>query len=145
RVALPQVPQPSAHPIDPESYRLMLDGWHQLLTVGNIVAAKQLFLDATERDQLNARAWAGVSSAWSAQAIQDVIPFDEGFARAEAAATRAIALDSLQGTAWANLAIMRALKYRSVADGIAMMKKAVEADPSNPEVFLVKSSMYRHA
>jgi tetratricopeptide (TPR) repeat protein len=145
RVALPQMPQAPVHPIDPESYRLMLEGWHRLLTIGDIAAAKQLFLEATTIDPVNARAWAGLSSAWSAQATTALVPFDEGFAQAEAAATRAIALDSLQGTAWANLAIMRALQYRSVSDGIAIMKKAVEADPSNPEVFLVESSIYRHA
>jgi DNA-binding SARP family transcriptional activator/TolB-like protein len=145
RVALPQMPQAPVHPIDPESYRLMLEGWHQQLTTANIDAAKQLFLEATTIDPLNARAWAGLSSAWSAQATQAAVPFEEGVARAEAAATRAIALDSLQGTAWANLAFMRALKYRSVSDGIALMKRAVEADPSNPEVFLVKSAIYRHA
>jgi DNA-binding SARP family transcriptional activator/TolB-like protein len=145
RVPLPQIAQVANRPVDPESYRLTLDGWHQLLTIGDLAAAKQLFLDATEKDNLNARAWSGLSSAWTAQAIQAAVPFDEGFDRAEAAASRALALDSLQGSAWANLAFMRSLKYRSLADGIELMKKAVAADPSNPEVFLVKSSMYRHA
>ncbi|MFN2602155.1 MAG: BTAD domain-containing putative transcriptional regulator [Gemmatimonadaceae bacterium] len=145
RVALPEMPQAPIRTIDPESYRLMLEGWHQLLTAANFDAAKALFLQATTIDPLNARAWSGLSSSWTAQATQALVPFDEGFARAEAAATRAVTLDSLQGTAWANLAFMRALKYRSLSDGIEVMKKAVAADPSNPEVFLVKSSMYRHA
>ena len=145
RVPLPQLPREPVRPISPESYRLMLEGWHQLLSVRDIHAAQRLFLEATNADPLNARAWAGLSSAWASLLVSDQLPPVDGYDRTEAAAARALALDSLQGTAWANLAIVRALRYRSLATGTALMRKAIAADPSNPEVFLVASSLYRNA
>jgi DNA-binding SARP family transcriptional activator/TolB-like protein len=145
RVPLPQVTSEPVRAIRPDSWRLMLEGWHQLLAVRNVPAAKRLFLEATNADPSNARAWAGLSSTWAAQAVTDQVPPSEGYERAEAAASRALALDSLQGTAWANLAIVRAIRYRSLAIGTELMRKAIAADPSNPEVFLVASSLYRNA
>lgn len=145
RVPLPQMPRVPLHPIDPESYRLTLAGWHQMLTMQNVAAAKALFAQATTVDPLNARAWAGLSSVWSALAAQALVPFDEGYDHAEAAAMRALALDSTQGTAWANLGGVRAIKYRNLSVGEELIRRAVAADPSNPEVFLVQAGLYRHA
>jgi tetratricopeptide (TPR) repeat protein/TolB-like protein len=144
RVPLPAVPRAMNRPIDPESYRLMLEGWHQLLSVRNRRAAQDLFQKAVDIDQTNARAWSGLSSIWSILSLS-TIPFDVGYDRASAAAARALALDSLQGSALANLGIMRAFKYRSLSVGLELIKKAVAAEPANPEIFVVKSTLYRHA
>jgi DNA-binding SARP family transcriptional activator/TolB-like protein len=144
RVPLPTVPRAPARAIDPESYRLMLEGWHQLLTQKDRVGGRELFQRAVDIDATNARAWAGLSSAWAVQALSEV-PFDVGYDRSSAAAARALALDSLQSSAWGNLAIMRALKYRSLAVGLELMDKAVAAEPGNPEIFLIKSTLFRHA
>jgi tetratricopeptide (TPR) repeat protein len=162
RTAMPVLPRISNRPIAPESYRLMLEGWHELLS--NIQAspafgtgrpglvvetpatrAIDLFTRAVNIDPLNARAWAGISSAWASQAFSGSVGFEESYDRASAAAMHALALDSLQGSAWANLAIMRALKYRSVAAGAALIQKAEAAEPSNPEIFMIKANLYREA
>ncbi|MDQ6888075.1 MAG: hypothetical protein M3068_12420 [Gemmatimonadota bacterium] len=145
RVPLPALPRALDRAIDPESYRLMLDGWHRLLTIRDVKLAKELFQKSIEIDPSNARAWSGLSSAWATQTTFDDVPFDAGYDRVAAAAARALALDSLQGTAWANLAFMRALRYRSLAIGEELIRKAEAAEPANPEVFLVKAAMYRHA
>ena len=138
----PAIPRNPTRAIDPESYRLMLEGWHQLLDLRNDKpATRDLFQRSTEIDPLNARAWAGLSSVWAVEAISGVVPFDVGYDRASAAAARALALDSLQSSAWGNLAILRALSYRSLAIGMELMQKAIAAEPGNPEIFLIKSTL----
>ena len=143
-VELPAVPRAISRKIDPESYRLMLEGWHQLLSVGNRRAAQNLFQKAIDIDPTNARAWSGMSSVWALQSLV-LIPFEDGYDRSVAAARRALALDSSEGSALANLAIMRAFKYRSLNEGLKFIKQAVAAEPGNPEIFIVKSTLYRHA
>ena len=145
RVPIPTVPRTPDRAIDPESYRLMLEGWHQMLTVRNTNRAQELFLQATRLDPGNARAWSGLSSVWGSQTTGGVVPFDVGYDRTSAAAARAIALDSLQGSAWANLAYVRALRYRSLAVSDELMRKAAAAEPGNPEIYLIQSVLYRLA
>ena len=149
------LPVPQAHPVDTASYRLTLQALHQLLTNVRISrgqprqptgpAAKELFQRAVNIDRTNARAWAGLSSVWASDIVTEQIPFDDGYDRASAAAKRALALDSGQGAALANLAILEALKYRTLSRGETLMRNAEAAEPSNPEVYLVKSVMYRNA
>ncbi|HEX8946544.1 MAG TPA: BTAD domain-containing putative transcriptional regulator [Gemmatimonadaceae bacterium] len=145
RRPLPAVPRQPDHVIDPESYRLTLEAWHELLTMRREDIAKEQFLRATQLDPTNARAFAGLSSALAAQAIAEVIPFEAGAARASAAAERAIELDSLQGTAWANLGALRAIRTRDLASGVALLQIAKRVEPSNAEVFLIAAALYRHA
>jgi tetratricopeptide (TPR) repeat protein len=145
RRPIPEDPRGSDRPVDPESYRLTLQGWHALLTLQDGAEARRLFATATERDPSNARAWAGVSSVWSSAAVTWEVPFDEGYALAEAAALRALALDSLQGTALANLGILRGLRDRNLAAGIALLSRSFAVEPGNPELFLIEAALYRHA
>jgi len=145
RVALPAVPRRPTHAVAAESYRLTLDGWHELLDLRRSAIANQRFREATEIDPTNARAFAGLSSTLTAQAITEFIPFDVGYDRASAASARALTLDSLEGTAWANLGILRALRYHDLAAGAALIQTAKRVEPSNAEVFLVSESLYRHA
>jgi tetratricopeptide (TPR) repeat protein len=140
----------------------MLEGWHELLSniqtspafgtgrPGLVVEtpatrAIALFTKAVDIDPLNARAWAGISSAWASQAFSGSAAFDESYDRASAAAMHALSLDPLQGTAWANLAVMRTLKFRNLAAGADLIQKAETAEPSNPEVFMIKANMFREA
>ncbi len=162
RRGVPVMPRTSERTVDPESSRLTLEGWHQLLS--NIqtspvfgsgkpglqsptpsTRAIEVFTKAVDIDPLNARAWAGLSSAIASQTVSGSVPFEEGYDQASAAAMHALALDSLQSTALANLAVMRALKYRDFAAGAQLMRKAEVADPSNPEIFLIKATMFRFA
>lgn len=155
RVPMPLVS--TDHSVDPESYRLTLEGWHTL--IGNVrtlsppapltgerrTLAAKLFTRAVEIDPQNARAWSGLSSIYGGLAVTDQVSFSEGYERSTVAAERALAIDSLQGSAWADLAIMRALKYRSLTAGLALIRKAELVDPSNPEIFLIKSTLLRSA
>jgi len=145
RVAIPAVPRQPDHQVNAESYRVALEAWHQLLTLRQPQTAKEGFITATALDPNNARAFAGLSSVLTAETESGAIPFDEGYDRASAAAKRAIALDSLEGTAWANLGGLEALRYRDLAAGVSYMKRAKRVEPSNAEVFLISAALYRHA
>ncbi len=152
RAPIPTDPRNSAHRVDPESYRLTLEGWHQLFLrrAGQQVGearqkAATLFSQAIDLDPLNARAWSGLSSVWASLVVIDGVSFDEGFPRAVAASERALALDSLEGTALANLAIMQAYQANDLSVATDFVRKAEAAEPSNPEVFLIKALILRSA
>jgi DNA-binding SARP family transcriptional activator/TolB-like protein len=145
RVPLPAVPRRPNHVVAAESYRTTLEGWHELLDLAHLEIASQRFREATEIDPTNARAFAGLSSVLASQAVSEKVPFDIAYDRASAAATRALALDSLEGTAWANLGLLRALRYNDLAAGLSLIQNAKRLEPSNAEVFLVSESLYRHA
>lgn len=155
RTPLPAATSTADRRVDEESYRLMLEGWHRLQSNPNAPerlgqperhgVARTFFSRAVEIDPLNARAWSGLSSVWGALAAVDDVPFDDGYERASAAAMKALSLDSLQGMAWANLAIMRALKYRDLSVGLPLLRKAQLVEPSNPGIFRIRSSLLRHA
>jgi len=117
--------------VDPESYRLTLRGWYHLLGGGGAPLARDAFLAAIERDPTNARAWSGLSSVWASLALAGE---QEAWGRSEGAARRALALDSTQGTALANLGVVRAVRDGDVAEGVAMIRRAIGFEPSNPEL-----------
>jgi DNA-binding SARP family transcriptional activator/TolB-like protein len=143
RAPLPHMPHASDRAINPESYRLTLEGWHELLDVGHLDVAGSRFIEATRIDPANARAWSGVSSVISAKLVQGQIPLDEGYELAETAAKHALGLDSLQGSALANLGMVRALRYRNLPVGLALIRRAERVDPGNPEVFMLEAALYR--
>lgn len=154
RKGQPQVPRALDQPVDPESYKLMLKGWHTMLANPNLATssgppreytARDQFSKAVAIDPLNARAWSGLSSAWASLTVAGQIPFEDGFDKTAAAALHALAIDSLQGSAWANLAATRALKYSNLSVGLDLIRKAERAEPSNPEIFLIKATLFRAA
>ena len=145
RVATPFDPRGASSAVDPESYRLTILGFHQLLVLREIDAALASLVRATELDPRNARAWAGVSSIWATRTASDQVPPDEGYARVTAAAERALAIDSTDGTALANLGFARALERRDLSAGLPLIRRAIELEPSNAESYLVASFLLRHA
>jgi len=151
RKALPEDPHDASLTVDPESYRYMLRGWHTMLGIQATGAApkeysaRDDFSKATDIDPSNARAWAGLSSVWASLTVAGHIPFADGSDRVSAAALHALAIDSLQGSAWANLGITRGLKYNNLEMGLTLVKKGQKAEPSNPELYQIESVLYRAA
>ncbi|GJG89227.1 hypothetical protein tb265_44080 [Gemmatimonadetes bacterium T265] len=144
RVPEPLMPHRPTRAVDPESYRLTLDGWHQFFsTGGNARSIRARFQAAIARDPLNARAWAGVATTWGFQLATDQVPADEAYENAVAAAERALALDSSEGNAWAVLAHAHMARARSFAAGAPFLRRGITADPSNPEVYIWSAEMYR--
>jgi tetratricopeptide (TPR) repeat protein len=116
-----------------------------LLTLRQATRARELFQKAVELDPNNARAWSGLSSAWSSQTTAAAVPYAQGYEQAESAARHALVLDTMDGTAWVNLGFLRGIQYRSLSTGLTLIQKGVERDPGNAEVFLVEASLYRSA
>ncbi|MEP6474441.1 MAG: BTAD domain-containing putative transcriptional regulator, partial [Gemmatimonadota bacterium] len=146
RAPIPNMTRATAAPVDPESYRLTLQGWHALMSDGKMEAAAKYFRQATDRDPTNARAWSGLSSYLTIGAVWgDHMPTQEEYVRAEAASNRALALDSLQGTAWANLGMLRALTQRRLGVGESLIQRGIHAEPGNPELYAILSALYRQA
>ncbi len=154
RKPLPDDPRDAGRSIDPESYKLTLRAWNTMLASPSVrdddkppreYTAREDFSKAIAIDPLNARAWSGLSSVWASLTGGAQITFEEGFARTSAAALHALAIDSLQGTAWANLGGVRALKYDNLSMGLELIHKGERAEPSNPEIFLIESTLLRMA
>ena len=83
---------------------------------------------------------AGLSSTWATQLVGDG-PFDEAYDKTVSAARKALAFDSLDGSAWANLAVAEALNDRKLASGMGYLIRAKRVDPSNPEVYLIEQAL----
>jgi len=146
RAALPQVPHPQpGPPLDPVSSRLSMLGWWQLLGLRDTEAAYASFNAALKADPNNARAWAGLSSVWSSRAVTSDAEFEVAAEYGDQAGQAALKLDSLEGTPWANLGIIRALRSRRLDDGLPLIDRGIELDPSNPELYKVKAALLRHA
>ena len=147
RAPVTEMPRGRSDRIDAESFRLTMKGWHDLLFEDGAseATARQTFEEAIRRDATNARAWAGLSSYWATAVTVMSVPFDEGIEQSERAASKALELDSLEGSAWLNLAAMRAYKTHSMRAVEPLIAKAIAVDPANPEIQQVKSALYRHA
>jgi tetratricopeptide (TPR) repeat protein len=119
-------------------------GWHEQLN-GTAPAAESLYRAAIDLDVNNARAWAGLSSVYTVLAGGGGEESAVALQRAEEAGRRARALDSLEGTPLANLGILAAIKSHRVSDGEPLLARAIALDPANPELYLIKGTMYRNA
>lgn len=144
RVGVPFAVRHDDHPVDAQAYRLTTLGYHQLISLGDDAAALGSFVRATELDPSYARAWAGLASVWGLRTGANQLPFDEGYDRTAAAASRALAIDSTQGSALASLAGVTALKARNVEAGMPLLRRAMAYEPSNPEVFVIASFLHRY-
>ena len=145
RVGIPFAVRRDDRPVDPEAYRLTILGYHQLITLGDDALAQRSFVRATELDPFHARAWAGLASVWGFRTGANQLPFDEGYDRTAAAASRALALDSTQGSALASLGGVTALRHRRIEAGMPLIRRAMAYEPSNPEVFVIASFVHRYA
>ncbi len=146
RVPIPELPRRRRAPVDTEAFRLTLQGWEQLLGQGEVDyddgldAARRLFRAAIDRDPTYARAWSGLSSTWASAVVTGRVPFDIGIASGEAAARHALALDSLEGTAWGNLGVFVMLRERSLVAAESLFRRGFDVEPSNAELYMIRAS-----
>ena len=144
RAGVPFAPTSRAASADPESFRLAILGYHQMITMRDRAAALRSFTRATELDPSNARAWSGVSSIWGQGTVTSRTSLEEGFELTAAAASRALAIDSAQGSALANLGAVSIMKYGTLSAGMPLIRRAMVVEPSNPEVFNIASYLLRY-
>jgi TolB-like protein len=99
-------------------------------TEPEVRAAVELFEKAIAKDSAFADAWAGLSNAWAMLADDWVAP-KEAYPKAEAAARKAVALDSTSSDAHAALASVLAWWYFDFASARQESQRAVDLKPSS--------------
>ena len=126
----PLVERPTA---DLAAYELYLKGRYvfHARTVGeSIVQAAGYFERAVTRDPSFARAYAGLSDSYTRQAIFGYAPPRPTFAKAKAAAERALALDSTLAEAHVALGHVLCVADFAWADGERELRRAIALDAS---------------
>jgi tetratricopeptide (TPR) repeat protein len=118
---------------DLEAFRLYSLGraeWNRRAP-GSLERAAEYFQAAIARDSTYARAWAGLADAYGLFDYYRVraLPRDTAFARAKAAALRAIALDSTLAEPHASLNQILRYGYWDWAGSEREIRKAIQLDP----------------
>jgi len=119
---------------DFEAYQLYLKGQYLLATRqrAELHRAVQYFVEATQRDPGFARAYAGLSSAYSSLGIFGFERPHDVFPKARAAAERALALDPNLGEAHAALAHVQFTYEWNWKASEESFKTAIALDPKYP-------------
>ena len=118
-----------------DAYLLYLQGRYFLgrRSGESIARARGLFTQAIERDPVYAAAYAGLGYSYVGMAYYWVMPSREAFPLAEAAARRALQIDSTLGLAHALVAEATASFHRRWAAAEPLFRRALELDPDDPE------------
>jgi TolB-like protein/DNA-binding SARP family transcriptional activator len=119
---------------DPEAHALVLKGSHMLRTTDreSLTQAAEFFEQAIDRDSSYARAYAGLATTLQLQAYRRYIPSEDGYARAKAAARRALELDPAQIRAHTVLARIAETVEWDFAAAEEHYRRAAELNPSTP-------------
>ena len=117
---------------DVGAYELYLRGRHavDMRTAKSLDEAADWFRQAVDRDPLYARAWAGLADVYNLQGLNFYAPPKEAYPKGEAAARKAVALDSTLAEAHASLGTARFLYDLDFAGGEAEYQRALALDPS---------------
>src|SRR5437870_3252494 len=118
-----------------DAYLLYLQGRYFLgrRSGESIARARGLFTQAIERDPVYAAAYAGLGYSYVGMAYYWVMPSREAYPLAEAAARRALQIDSTLGFAHALVAEATASFHRRWAAAEPLFRRALELDPDDPE------------
>ena len=125
------VRQPTA---DIDAYQIYLRGRLALSQRSNnsLHEAARFFQQVVDRDPSSARAWTGLADAYAVLALNYWGPPGDYFARAKAAALRAVELDSTLAEAQASLATVSFMYDRNWAAAERAFQRAIQIDPNYP-------------
>src|SRR3984957_14448840 len=126
----------TARPLNPAAYKAYLKGRYFLnkRTGDGLKTAIEYFTHAIETDQTYAAGYSGLADAYalSGDWKYGVLSPREAFAKAEAAATKALALDESLGEAHASLAYALDLYAWNWAAAETEYKRAIQLNPGYP-------------
>src|SRR2546429_658716 len=119
-----------------DAYLLYLQGRYFLgrRSGESIARARGLFTQAIERDPVYAAAYAGLGYSYVGMAYYWVMPSREAYPLAEAAARRALQIDSTLGFAHALVAEATASYHRRWTAAEPLVLRALPLDPDDPEL-----------
>lgn len=123
--------------VPPEDARdLYLTGVYHLGTrqANGLNRAIQYFTEATTRDPLYADAYVKLADAYNTISQFTLMPPDEAYPRAEAAAERAIALNPASADAYAALAFTKFYWSRQFATSKDLFERAIALDSSSAQI-----------
>ncbi len=122
--------------ISADAYLLYLQGRYYLgrRTPESLARARGLFAQAIDRDPVFAAAYAGLGSSYVGLTYYWVMPSREAFPLAEAAARRALQIDSTLGYAQALVAEATASYHWQWAAAEPLYRRAIALDPNDPEL-----------
>ena len=118
-----------------DAYLLYLQGRYYLgrRTPESLARARGLFAQAIDRDPVFAAAYAGLGYSYVGLTYYWVMPAREAFPLAEAAARRALQIDSTIGFAQALVAEATASYHWRWAAAEPLFRRAIALDPTDPE------------
>lgn len=133
------------HPTDGEAFRLVMRARYYMLSrdAMRVGTARDLLIEAIDRDPAYADAWALLSSVYGILGSYGVMPAPQAFERSDAAARQALLLDSTSTTAIANRAHQRSVRYWQWEDGERELLRAAALDPWRPEIWNLIGSARR--
>ena len=119
---------------DVEAYQMYLRGRHSVdtRTAASLESAAEWFRKATDRDPIYARAWAGLADVYILQGLNFYALPKDAYPKGEAAARRALSLDSTLAEAHASLATARFLYDLDFHGARAEYERAIALDPKYP-------------
>jgi TolB-like protein/DNA-binding winged helix-turn-helix (wHTH) protein/cytochrome c-type biogenesis protein CcmH/NrfG len=130
------------HRVNPEAFDAYLQGYYffERNTDKDTEMAGKYYERATQLDPSYALAWVGLSRVRKWQAMQGLIPSEEGFRLAREAVERALALNPNLAEGHIQMGrIKRQLDF-DWAGGDASYQRAVELEPGNPEAVSAAAS-----
>ena len=118
-----------------DAYLLYLQGTYFLSkrNSGSFTRARDLFAAAIERDPVYAAAYSGLGYSYGAMAFYGVIPTREAFPLMEAAAKRALQIDSTLGSAYTLLGVATSFYRWQWAAAEQEFRRGIDLDPNDPE------------
>jgi DNA-binding SARP family transcriptional activator/tetratricopeptide (TPR) repeat protein len=127
---------------DTSAYSSYLRGLTLRFT-GSQAASRDTFAALLERDPLYAPALSGIAHAYTLVTIGGAMPPAEGWPKVEAAARRAIALDSASASAYLALGAVEMFWRWNLPRAGELIDKGLALDPGDPEAHAVRSTWFR--
>jgi TolB-like protein/Tfp pilus assembly protein PilF len=131
---------PAAQETNPEAFAFFLQARHfsNLLTPAGWEQSNELFKQALAVDPDYAAAWAGLSRNYINLTGYNILPVEEGTAKATEASNQALAIDPLNVMALSNLSWIARTRDSDLALAAQYMERALELEPTN--IYLIRNA-----